>query len=110
LETGEEPALERRVVRIDGVGIDSNPVRLVMGIVAADDGGKLPLRYLRCYADGKPRWKALWGAAGVEPPDDLNVRGDLGAACKELEGRTIGLELSGSTVRRIVSARESEAA
>lgn len=101
----------RRLVRIEGVGIDQarDGVALSVRVRAADAGGELPLRYLKVYSRTAARWRALFESAGVELPEDLLMGGDLSAACSELRGRLLTLELEGSTVRMILPGQEQAA-
>lgn len=101
----------RRVVRIEGVGIDQarDGVCLSMRVSAADGGAELPLRYLKVYSSTGARWRALFEGAGVEPPEDLQIGGDLSAACAELRGRLLTLQLEDSVVRMILPAQERAA-
>lgn len=61
------------------------------------------------YSNTTARWRALFDGAGVELPDDLEIGGDLSAACAELRGRMLTLELEGSTVRLILPGQERAA-
>jgi hypothetical protein len=111
VNTGAPPA--NRIARIEGVGIDSGAafgVRLVLTLAPAD-GRPLPMRYLRIYSSSPTRWEALWTATNVEAPDDLNPKGDLGAAAHELRGRRIKLELdtvAGDEVVRALHAPDPQ--
>jgi hypothetical protein len=84
----------------------SGRVRLANELEATD-GGRLP--YLR-VSNGTSAWAALWVAAGVAHPEDMDPSGDLGGAVGELKGKTLRLELSGDgrSVRRILKSEPRE--
>lgn len=64
---------------------------------------KEPMPYVR-VSPNTSAWLALWAAAGVEPPTDLDAAGDLGLACEELRSRRIAVELLNGKTRRILAA------
>jgi hypothetical protein len=107
----DETTQANRVVRVAGVGIDrgSYGIRIVCRLEPADGAGPLANDYLRVYSNSATRWQALWSAAGVEPPRDLDIKGDCGDAALELRGRRVVLEferIAGEeTVRRIAAPK-----
>lgn len=95
------------------IGGSGPNMRVRLALSAADDGGPLGLDYLGVTPSASAaRWSALWAAASVEPPSDLDPCGDLGAALGELLGRVITVELDASAgrvnpVRRILACERS---
>ncbi|HEX4341327.1 MAG TPA: hypothetical protein VH062_35710 [Polyangiaceae bacterium] len=67
-------------------------------------GGTEKLPYVR-ISPNTGAWDALWEATDVDPPVDLDPKGDLLAALHELHGRTLAVELDEQRrVRRILRA------
>lgn len=99
---GETSATAWHVVQIAAVGVErtSSECRVVLQLAQP-----APCRYVRVSNASKARWRALWIGADVAPPEDLAE--DLSAACRELQGARLVLECEGSTVRRILPAREA---
>jgi hypothetical protein len=82
-------------------GRDGATIRIGVEL-RAHDGADLP--YLRITA-GTAAWDALWRAAEVDPPHDLDEAGDLGGALDDLRGRRLLVELAASDlVRRVLPA------
>lgn len=114
---GAEPVAVRTatIARVFENETRNGGIRLALELRPADGGGPLP--YARFSApssvDAKgaiaERWGALWEAAGIEPPTDLDPAGDLGGAIDELRGRTLRLEIDATRenpIRRLLPASE----
>jgi hypothetical protein len=101
-----EGPVTRREVQIVGVGAEADDygAQVTMKIQPADGAGELPVRYVRIHSSPEARWAALWEAANVSDPTDLDPEGDLGGAIGELRGRTIAIELDADArVRRLLA-------
>jgi len=106
----DAPPAERRAVRIVSCGAETSVDGAVIILrVEGLEGPPLPMRYLR-LADGDDDWFDLFDATDIADPEDLNPKGDLGAALEELRGRCITLEISDRVVRHILAPTNSEGA
>jgi hypothetical protein len=90
-----------RVRRTTVNAYDGGRVRVCVIAEPTDGGGALP--YLR-ISPHTPTWRALWEVADVADPSDLDPRGDLGEALRQLRGREIAIEVGEERVRRILPA------